>query len=107
MIPLKKGIETNCTSLPPHTHYSDQEFNTFLRSLAKKPYSLWLSSAEHAMLEFYSTVHRQLPNKLRTQNSTFETTHPKQLPLINFIIHTNFKPVKFSNKLELFRLGPY
>ena len=31
----------------------------------------------------------------------------KQLPLNTFVIHTNFKPVTFSNKLKPLRIGPY
>ena len=31
----------------------------------------------------------------------------KQLPLNTFVIHTNFKPVNFSNKLKPLRIGPY
>ena len=59
------------------------------------------------MLEIYSTVHRHLNHKLNSQSSTFETTHLKQLPLNTFVIQTNFKPVNFSKKLKLLRIGPY
>ena len=59
------------------------------------------------MLEIYSTVHRHINHKLNSQSSTFETTHLKQLPLNTFVIHTNFKPVNFSNKLKPLRIGPY
>ena len=31
----------------------------------------------------------------------------KQLPLITFVIHTNFKPINFSKKLKPLRIGPY
>ena len=59
------------------------------------------------MLEIYSTVHRHLTNELNSQNNTYETTHLKQLHPDIFVIHTNFKPVKFSNKPKPLRLGPY
>ena len=59
------------------------------------------------MVEFYSTVHRLLTNIIKSQNSTFETTHLKQLPLNTFAKHTKLTPGKFSTKLEPHRLGPY
>ena len=59
------------------------------------------------MLEIYSNVHRHINHKLNSQSSTFETTHLKLLPFHTFVIHTNFKPVKFSQKLKPLRLGPY
>ena len=59
------------------------------------------------MPELYSTVHRHIKNKLKSQTSTFETTHLKQLPLNTFVFHTNFKPFKVSQKLKHLRLGPY
>ena len=58
------------------------------------------------MLEIYSTVYRHINHKLNSQSSTFETTHLKQLPLHTFVIHTSFKPVKFSQKLKPLGLGP-
>ena len=58
------------------------------------------------MLELYSTVHRYITNKFSSQNSTFETTLLKQLPLNTFVIHTNSKRVILSQKLKPFRLGP-
>ena len=102
----KSCIASCCDSRPPHTHYSTQDLNPFFHSLLDKPISSWLLSAEHAMLEIYSTVHRHINYRLNSQNSTFETTHLKQLPLHIFVIHTNFKPVKFSQKLRPLRLGP-
>ena len=57
-------------------------------------------TAETAMLEIYSTVHRYLNHKLNSQSSTFETTHLKQLPLNTFVIHTNFKPVDSFKKAQ-------
>ena len=59
------------------------------------------------MLEIYSTLHRHINHKLNSQSSTFETTHLKQLPLHTFVIHTNFEPVKFSQKLKPLRRGSY
>ena len=59
------------------------------------------------MLEIYSTVHRHMNHEISFQSSTFETTHPTQLLLQTFVIHTNFKPVKFSQKFKPLRLGPY
>ena len=59
------------------------------------------------MLEINSTVHRQINYKLISQSSLFETTQLKQLLLHTFVIHTNFKPVKFSQKLKPLRRGPY
>ena len=56
----------------------------FTHSSLNKPISLWLLT--------YSTVHFHIINKLNSQNSTFETTHLKQLLLNTFVIHTNFKP---------------
>ena len=94
----KTCIATYCNSLPPH--YSDKDVNPFFHSLLKKPNYLWLSTAEHAMLEVYSTVHRQITNKLNSQSPTFETTPLQQLPHNTFVIHTNFTPIKFSNKLK-------
>ena len=88
-----------CDSVGSHTHYSNQDLNPFFHSLLDKPISPWLLSAEHAMLELYSTVHRHMNDKLNSQSSTFETTHLKLLPLDTFVIHTNFKPVKFSQTL--------
>ena len=93
-------MATYCFSFPPHTHYSDRDLNPISHSLLNKLISLWLSTAEHAMLEIYSTVHRHITNKLNSQNSTFEPTLLKQLPLNTFVIHTNFKPVEISNKLK-------
>ena len=58
------------------------------------------------MLEIYSTVHRHINHKLNSQSSTFETNHLKQLPLHTFVIHMNFKPVKFSQKLKPLQFGP-
>ena len=104
---LNKCIASYCDSLPPHTHYSNQDLNPFLRSFLDKPICSWLLSAELAMLEIYSTVHRHINNKLNSQSSTFETTHLKQLPPNTFVIHTNFKPVKCSQILKPLRLGPY
>ena len=69
----KTCMATYCNSLPPHTHYSDQYLNPFFHSLLEKHLSLWLLSAEHAMLEIYSTVHRHIP-KLNSQ-----TPHLKPL----------------------------
>ena len=102
----KSCSETYCNSLPPHTHYSGQDLNPLFQSILTKPISPWLLSAEHAMLENYSSVHRHFTNELNSQSSTFETTHLKQLPLDTFVIHTNFKPVKFSHKIKPLRLGP-
>ena len=59
------------------------------------------------MLEIHSTVHRHINHKLKSQSSTFETTHLKQLPLHTFVIHTNVKSIKFSQKVKPLRLGPY
>ena len=59
------------------------------------------------MLEIYSTVHRHINHKIIFQSSTFETTHPTQLLLQTFVLHTNFKPVKLSQKLKQLRLRPY
>ena len=59
------------------------------------------------MLERYSTVHRHINNIINSQSSTFETTNLKQLPLNTFVFHTNFKPVRYSQKLKPLRLGPY
>ena len=53
-------ISPFCTSLPPHTHYSNQDLNPFFHPLLAEHISSWLLSAEHAMLELYSTVHRHL-----------------------------------------------
>ena len=102
----KTCIASNCNSLPPHTHYSNQDLD-FFHSLLDKPISSWLLSAEHAMLEVYSTVHRHINSKLNSQSSTFETTHLKQLPFKTFVIHTKFKPVKFSQKFKPLRLRSY
>ena len=96
-----------CDSLLSHGQYSDQDLKPFFHSLIDKPISQWLLSAEHAMLEIYSTVHRHINNKLNSQSSTFETNHLKQLPPNTFVVHTIFKPVKFSQKLKPLRLGPY
>ena len=103
---LSKCIASYCDWLPPHTHYSNQDLNLFFRSLLDKSLSSWLLSAEHAMLEIYSTVHRHI-KKLNSRSSTLETTPLKQLPPYIFVIHTNFKPVNFSQKLKPLRLGPY
>ena len=46
-------------------------------------------------------------SKLNFRSSTFETTHLKQLPPKTLIIHTKFKPGKFSLKLKPLHLGPY
>ena len=100
-------IASYCDSFPLHTHYSTEDLNPFFHSLLDKRISSWLLSAEKAMLEIYSTVHRHINHKIISQSSTFETTHPKQLLLQTFVRHTNFKPVKFSQKLKHFRLGPY
>ena len=100
-------IATNCNSLPPQTHYSDQDLNPFFHSLITKPISPWLLSAEHETKEIYSTVHRHITNKINSQKYTFETTQLKQLPLNTFVINTNFKTVKLSHKLKPFRFGPY
>ena len=59
------------------------------------------------MVEIYSTVRKHLNHRLTSSTSTFETTLQKQLPLNTFVIHKNFKPVHFSNKLQSFRIGPY
>ena len=77
----KSGIATYCNSPPPHTHYSDQDLNPFVHSHITKPISPWFLAAEHAMLEIYSTVHRNNTNNLNSQKSTFERIHLKQLPL--------------------------
>ena len=104
---FKNCTATYCESLSPHSHYSLQDLNPFFHSLIDKPISPWLLAAETAMLEIYSTVHRHINHKLKSQSSTFETTHLKQLPLNTFVIHTNFKPVNFSKKLKPLRIGPY
>ena len=59
------------------------------------------------MLEIYSTVYRRIPNNINSKNSIFEAIHLKQLPLNIFVIHINFKPTKFSNKLKPLRIGPH
>ena len=66
----KNNIATYCTSLPPHTHYSNQDLNLFSHSLLDKHISPWLLSAEHAMVEIYSTIHLHITNELNSQ--TFE-----------------------------------
>ena len=58
------------------------------------------------MIEFFSTFHRHITDKRSSQNSTFEISLLKQLPHNTLVIHTNFKPVKLSTKLETLRLGP-
>ena len=58
------------------------------------------------MVAIYSTVHCHVTNKLNSQNSTSETTHLKQFPLNTLVLHTNFTPVQFSNKLELIQIVP-
>ena len=98
---------TYCTSFPSQTHYSNQDFNLFFQSLLDRPISAWLLSAEHAMLEIYSTTHRHTTSKLYSQSITFETAHLKQVPLNSFVIRTNFKPVKISQILKPLRLGLY
>ena len=103
----KNCIATYCDSLPPHSHYSTQDLNPFFHSLLDKPISPWPLAAETAMLEIYSTVHRQINHKLNSQSSTFETTHLKHLPLNTFVIHTNFTPVNFSKKLKPLRIDQY
>ena len=67
----KSSTATYCISLPPHPHNSDQDLNSFFPSLITKLLSPWLHSAEHAMIENYSTVHRHIANKLNSQSSTF------------------------------------
>ena len=57
------------------------------------------------MLEIYFTAHRHFIKRLHLQNSTFETTHSKQLLVKTFVMHTYFEPVKLSNKLK--HLCPY
>ena len=52
----KTCIASYCNSLPPHTHYSDQDLNPLFHSLPNKPISLWLLFAEHSMLEIFSTL---------------------------------------------------
>ena len=59
----KNCIATYCNSLSPRTHHSDQDLNPPLHSLFNKRISLWLLSAEHAMLEKKSTVHHHITNK--------------------------------------------
>ena len=49
------------------------------------------------MLENNSTVLRQITNRINSQNSAFETTQLKELPLNTFVIHTN---VNLSNSLR-------
>ena len=98
---------TYCNSLPPHTRHCDQDLNTFFQSLLNEPFLLCLLTAEHTMLEIYSTVNRHMTQKLNSQKSTFETTHLKQLPLNTFVIYTIFEPVKFSYKLKPLRTGQY
>ena len=66
-------IATYCDSLPLHTYYSTQDLNSFIHSLLDRPIFSWLLSAEHAMLETHSTVHRHINLKLNSQSSTFET----------------------------------
>ena len=70
----KYCIATYSNSLTPHTQYSDQDLNPFFHSPITKPISPWLLSAEHAMLEIYSTVHRHITNKVNSESYTFETT---------------------------------
>ena len=41
----KACIATYGNSLPPHTHFSDQDPNPFFHSLITKPISPWLLSA--------------------------------------------------------------
>ena len=57
------------------------------------------------MLEIYSTDHRHITNKVNSQNSTFETTHPKQLPNYAFVFHTIANCLKFSNNFKLVGIG--
>ena len=59
------------------------------------------------MLDIYSTVHKHVSHKLSSYTSTFQSTQEKQLPLHTFVLHKNFKPVKFSQKLKPLRIGPY
>ena len=93
---LKKCIATNCKSLPPQTLYKDLDLTPFFHILITKPFSSWLLSAEHATFEVYSTVQRHITNKVNSQNSTFENTHSKQLPLKFFAKPTIVKPAKYS-----------
>ena len=77
----KTCIATYCNSLPHHTQISNQDLNLFFHSLLNKAISLWLLTAEHALLEESSTVHRHITNKLSSRNSIFEIT----LKLNNFL----------------------
>ena len=56
----EKCIGKYSTSRPPHTHFCAQHLNPFFYSHLDKPITSWLSSAEHALLEIYSTVHRHI-----------------------------------------------
>ena len=98
---------SSCFNLPAHSHYQSTDLNPFFSSLISKPISTSFLVVESAMLETYSTVHKHLNYKLSSSTSTFETTHQKQLPLNTFVIHKNFKPVRFSNKLKPLRIDPY
>ena len=96
-----------CTSLAPRTHFCKQYLNPFFHSLLDKHVSSWLLSDERAVLLIYSTIYRHITYTLNSQNSTFETTHLKRLPLNSVLNPAKFKPVKFSQKLETLRFGTH
>ena len=58
-------------------------------------------------LKYYlKNIHRHINHKLTSSTSTFETEQ-KQLSVGTYVIHKNFKPVHFSDKLKPLRVGPF
>ena len=60
---------------------------------------------QHATLEKYSTVQRHTTKTINSHASTIETLF-KKLLIKTFVIHTEFKPGKFSNKFKPLRIEP-
>ena len=79
----------------------------FYKSLSK-PIPQWFLAVETAMLQIYSTVHCYTQKKLNSYAYITKTYHEgKPLPIGTFVLKRHFAHVHFSDKLKLFRIGPY
>ena len=75
-------------------HAYTHDLDTFFHSHIIKPYFSWLQSAEHAIIEIYSTLHRRITKRVNSHTSTFDSPHLKQTTFNTFVIHTNILSTK-------------
>ena len=78
--------------LPEHFHYDKTDLNPFFYRPLSKPITHWFLAVENAVtnLSYSRRKHSQ-----------------KTLPIGTLLLKRNFSHVHFSDKLKLFRIGPY